>query len=102
MKLAIVTACPSGRVSSVLSARLLDAAAQRQGWSTSVEVFDPQHPDQRLSAADIEAADWVLVVLRMHCRTSTVSCSRRPSRLPRMQPHRLQLPLRRARRGWSR
>ena len=62
MKLAIVTACPSGRVSSVLSARLLDAAAQRQGWSTSVEVFDPQHPDQRLSAADIEAADWVLVV----------------------------------------
>lgn len=62
MKLAIVTACPSGRVSSVLSARLLDAAAQRQGWSTSVEVFDPQHPEQRLSAADIEAADWVLVV----------------------------------------
>lgn len=62
MKLAIVTACPSGRVSSVLSARLLDAAAQRQGWSTSVEVFDPQHPEQRLSAAEIEAADWVLVV----------------------------------------
>ncbi|KQQ60634.1 MULTISPECIES: PTS fructose-like transporter subunit IIB [Pseudomonas] len=62
MKLAIVTACPSGRVSSVLSARLLDAAARRQGWSTSVEVFDPQNPEQRLTAADIEAADWVLVV----------------------------------------
>lgn len=62
MKLAIVTACPSGRVSSVLSARLLDAAARRQGWSTSVEVFDSQHPELRLSAADIEAADWVLVV----------------------------------------
>ncbi|MBD8474337.1 PTS fructose-like transporter subunit IIB [Pseudomonas sp. CFBP 8770] len=62
MKLAIVTACPSGRVSSVLSARLLDAAARRQGWTTFVEVFDPQHPELRLSAADIENADWVLVV----------------------------------------
>jgi len=62
MKLAIVTACPNGRVSSVLSARLLDAAAQRQGWSTSVEVHDPNHPELRLSQDDITAADWVLVV----------------------------------------
>jgi PTS system fructose-specific IIC component len=62
MKLAIVTACPSGRVSSVLSARLLDAAAQRQGWSTSVEMHDPQHPERRLSQGAIEEADWVLVV----------------------------------------
>ncbi|MCV4281525.1 PTS fructose-like transporter subunit IIB [Pseudomonas capsici] len=62
MKLAIVTACPNGKVSSVLSARLLDAAAQRQGWETSVEVVDPNKPEQRLSALDIEAADLVLVV----------------------------------------
>ncbi|WP_426113633.1 PTS fructose-like transporter subunit IIB [Pseudomonas sp. DSP3-2-2] len=62
MKLAIVTACPNGKVSSVLSARLLDAAAQRQGWSTSVEVHDPRDPGQQLSAQQIEAADWVLVV----------------------------------------
>ena len=62
MKLAIVTACPNGKISSVLSARLLDAAAQRQGWSTCVEVHDPRHPEKHLSAADIEAADWVLVV----------------------------------------
>ncbi|WP_414705380.1 hypothetical protein, partial [Pseudomonas sp.] len=34
MNLLIVTACPNGRVTSVLSARLLDAAAQRLGWST--------------------------------------------------------------------
>jgi PTS system fructose-specific IIC component len=38
MKLAIVTACPNGMVTSVLCARLLEAAAQRQGWSTSVEI----------------------------------------------------------------
>ena len=62
MKLAIVTACPNGKISSVLSARLLDAAAQRQGWSTCVEVHDPRHPEKQLSAADIDAADWVLVV----------------------------------------
>lgn len=62
MNIAIVTACPNGQVSSVLSARLLEAAAQRLGWSTSVEVHDPQQPQRQLSAAVIAAADWVLVV----------------------------------------
>lgn len=62
MKLAIVTACPNGMVTSVLCARLLDAAAQRQGWSTSVEVHDAQHPERQLSAATLDAAEWVLVV----------------------------------------
>ncbi|MEG5264684.1 PTS fructose-like transporter subunit IIB [Pseudomonas sp. JDS28PS106] len=62
MKLAIVTACPNGKVSSVLSARLLDAAAQRRGWETCVEVIDPHKPDRHLSAMDIEAADVILVV----------------------------------------
>ncbi|KPW69217.1 Phosphotransferase system, fructose-specific IIBC component [Pseudomonas syringae pv. broussonetiae] len=62
MKLAIVTACPNGKVSSVLSARLLEAAALRQGWETSVEIIDPNKSDQQLSAQDIEAADLVLVV----------------------------------------
>ncbi|KWS14577.1 PTS fructose transporter subunit IIBC [Pseudomonas amygdali pv. ulmi] len=62
MKLAIVTACPNGKVSSVLSARLLEAAALRQGCETSVEIIDPNKADQHLSAQDIEAADLVLVV----------------------------------------
>ncbi len=62
MNIAIVTACPNGQVSSVLSARLLEAAAQRLGWSTSVEVHDPRQPQGQLSAAVIAAADWVLVV----------------------------------------
>lgn len=71
MKLAIVTACPNGRVSSVLSARLLNAAAQRQGFSTCVEVFDPQRPETQLTADAIAAADWVLVV-----RTGPLDLSR--------------------------
>lgn len=62
MKIAIITACPNGQVSSLLSARLLDAAAQRQGWSTSVEVHDAEHPERQLSPAVIAAADWVLVI----------------------------------------
>ena len=62
MKLAIVTACPNGMVTSVLCARLLDAAAQRQGWSTSVEVTDAAHPEKQLSAATLDAAEWVLLV----------------------------------------
>ncbi|MGV8919124.1 MAG: PTS fructose-like transporter subunit IIB [Pseudomonas sp.] len=62
MKLAIVTACPNGKVSSVLSARLLEAAAQRQGWHTSVEIHDPKNPGNQLSPEEIVAADWVLVV----------------------------------------
>ncbi|MBJ9976286.1 PTS fructose-like transporter subunit IIB [Pseudomonas sp. S75] len=62
MNIAIVTACPNGQVSSVLSARLLAAAAQRRGWSTSVEVWDAEHPERRLSAAQIAEADWVLVI----------------------------------------
>ncbi|QBF28472.1 PTS fructose-like transporter subunit IIB [Pseudomonas tructae] len=62
MNIAIVTACPNGQVSSVLSARLLEAAAQRLGWNTCVEVHDPQQPERQLSAAAIAAADWVLVI----------------------------------------
>ncbi|MDF9618672.1 PTS fructose-like transporter subunit IIB [Pseudomonas entomophila] len=62
MNIAIVTACPNGQVSSVLSARLLAAAAQRRGWSTSVEVQDADHPERRLTPAQIAEADWVLVV----------------------------------------
>lgn len=62
MKLAIITACPNGQVSSVVSARLLDAAAQRLGWSTCVEQHDPAHPERQLSPAAIADADWVLLV----------------------------------------
>ncbi|MBF8720711.1 PTS fructose-like transporter subunit IIB [Pseudomonas guariconensis] len=62
MNIAIITACPNGQVSSVLSARLLSAAAQQRGWSTSVEVQDAEHPERCLSPAQIAEADWVLVV----------------------------------------
>ncbi len=65
MNLLIVTACPNGRVTSVLSARLLDAAAQRLGWSTQVEVLQSAAAaadSATLSDAQIAAADLVVVV----------------------------------------
>lgn len=62
MNLALITACPGGQIASVLSARLLRAAAERLGWCVSVEQHDPQKPELQLSAAQIEAADLVLVV----------------------------------------
>mgnify|MGYP002759966288 FL=1 len=62
MNIAIVTACPNGQVSSVLSARLLAAAAQRRGWKTCVEVQDAEHPERQLTPAQVADADWVLVV----------------------------------------
>lgn len=62
MNLALITACPNGQIASVLSARLLRAAAERLGWSVCVEQRDPQHPERQLSEGQIAAADWVLVV----------------------------------------
>lgn len=62
MNLALISACPNGQISSVLSARLLRAAAERLGWSVCVEQRDPQHPERQLSEGQIAAADWVLVV----------------------------------------
>ncbi|WP_349616018.1 PTS fructose-like transporter subunit IIB [Azotobacter salinestris] len=62
MNLLIVTACPSGMVTSVLCARLLEAAALRLGWTTRVEVHDPRAIGSPLSEGDIAAADLVVVV----------------------------------------
>ncbi|MDT3721992.1 PTS fructose-like transporter subunit IIB [Pseudomonas oryzihabitans] len=61
MNIAIVTTCPTGMVTSVLSARLLDAAAQRRGWTTSVEIHDG--PEATLLSDDqVARAELVVVV----------------------------------------
>jgi len=71
MNLLIVTACPNGQVTSVLCSRLLQAAAERLGWQTRVEVHDARAIGAPLSEAEIAAADWVLVV-----KTGELSLSR--------------------------
>lgn len=62
MNVLIVTACPNGQVTSVLCSRLLQAAAQRLGWSSQVEVHDAKAIGSPLSTEHIEAAELVLVV----------------------------------------
>ncbi|WP_308462707.1 PTS fructose transporter subunit IIB, partial [Pseudomonas aeruginosa] len=68
MKLAIVTACPGGQVTSVLAARLLRGAAERLGWETCVEANAGSRPEGELSAEQIAEADWVLPVSYTHLR----------------------------------
>jgi len=62
MNVLIVTACPNGMVTSVLTSRLLEAAAHRLGWSTAVEVHDPKAIGSPLTPAQITNADLVVVV----------------------------------------
>ncbi len=62
MNLLIVTACPNGMVTSVLTSRLLEAAAHRLGWSTAVEVHDPKAIGSPLTPAQIANAGLVVVV----------------------------------------
>lgn len=62
MNLLIVTACPNGMVTSVLTSRLLEAAAHRLGWSTAVEVHDPKAIGSPLTPAQIANAELVVVV----------------------------------------
>ena len=62
MNLLIVTACPNGMVTSVLTSRLLEAAAHRLGWSTAVEVHDPKAIGSPLTPEQIANADLVVVV----------------------------------------
>ncbi|PKL98911.1 MAG: PTS fructose transporter subunit IIBC [Gammaproteobacteria bacterium HGW-Gammaproteobacteria-9] len=71
MNLLIVTACPNGMVTSVLTSRLLEAAAHRLGWSTAVEVHDPKAIGSPLTPAQIANADLVVVV-----KTGPVSLQR--------------------------
>ena len=59
MNLLIVTACPNGMVTSVLTSRLLEAAAHRMGWSTAVEVHDPKAIGSPLTPAQIALA-WLV------------------------------------------
>ncbi|MHC1478840.1 PTS fructose-like transporter subunit IIB [Frateuria aurantia] len=61
MNVVLVSACPSGMVTSYLAASAVAAAVQRRGWSLQSEVRGQVRPVVALSAADIDAADYVLI-----------------------------------------
>lgn len=61
MKIAIITACPSGVANSILAAGLLDKAAKELNWSATVECQSTVIPGYTLSASDIAEADFVVI-----------------------------------------
>jgi PTS system fructose-specific IIC component len=61
MKIAIITACPSGVANSILAAGLLEQAAKELNWSATVECQSTVMQGYTLSASDIAEADVVVV-----------------------------------------
>ena len=61
MKLAIVTACPSGVANSVIAAGLMKKAADELNWDVNIECQSSISPVDTLTQAQIEAADCIII-----------------------------------------
>ncbi|MGL4379780.1 MAG: PTS fructose transporter subunit IIBC [Vibrio sp.] len=65
MKIAIVTACPSGVSNSIIAAGLLQQACKTVGWEAAIECHSTVIAGHTLTADEIQAAD--LVILATNC-----------------------------------
>ncbi|EIV8493248.1 PTS fructose transporter subunit IIBC [Vibrio vulnificus] len=61
MKIAIITACPSGVANSIIAAGLLEQAAKSLNWDASIECQSSVMPTTPLSAHQIADADVVVI-----------------------------------------
>lgn len=61
MKLAIITACPSGIASSILAAGLIEKASAELNWQASIECQSSIKPVQILTQQQIEQADYIII-----------------------------------------
>ncbi|WP_424000424.1 PTS fructose transporter subunit IIB [Haloarcula salina] len=61
MKLVAVTSCPTGIAHSQMAAENLEQTAEQLGHDIKVEVQGAMGAENELSAADIEAADAVII-----------------------------------------
>ncbi|WP_028863443.1 PTS fructose transporter subunit IIBC [Psychromonas aquimarina] len=61
MKLAIVTACPSGIANSIIAAGLLEKAASELNWEAQIECQSSVIPVQALTEQQIEDADCIII-----------------------------------------
>ncbi|WNJ97395.1 PTS fructose transporter subunit IIBC [Vibrio ruber] len=61
MKIAIITACPSGVANSILAAGLLEQAAKSLNWSATVECHSSVVDGYTLTDADIAEAELVVI-----------------------------------------
>ncbi|CAM3903508.1 PTS system fructose-specific EIIBC component [Vibrio aerogenes CECT 7868] len=70
MKIAIITACPSGVANSVLAAGLLEQAAKSLNWSATVECHSSVVDGYTLTDNDIAEADAVVIAANCPVDTS--------------------------------
>ncbi|MGL0949882.1 PTS fructose transporter subunit IIBC [Vibrio vulnificus] len=61
MKIAIITACPSGVANSIIAAGLLEQAAKSLNWDASIECQSSVMPTTPLSVQQIADADVVVI-----------------------------------------
>jgi len=61
MKIAIITACPSGVANSILAAGLLEQASNSLGWSANVECQSSVVEQKTLTNAQIAEAELVVI-----------------------------------------
>ncbi|MDC0611006.1 PTS fructose transporter subunit IIBC [Vibrio sp.] len=61
MKIAIITACPSGVANSILAAGLLEQASKSLGWSANVECQSSVVEQNTLTDAQISEAELVVI-----------------------------------------
>ncbi|SHO58288.1 PTS fructose transporter subunit IIBC [Vibrio quintilis] len=70
MKIAIITACPSGVANSVLAAGLLEQAAKSLNWSATVECHSSVVDGYTLTDNDIAEAEAVIIAANCPVDTS--------------------------------
>ena len=61
MKIAIITACPSGVANSILAAGLLEQAAEQLGWTANIECQSTVIEPNTLTPSEIDQADYVII-----------------------------------------
>ncbi|KOO04336.1 PTS fructose transporter subunit IIBC [Vibrio nereis] len=61
MKIAIITACPSGVANSILAAGLLEQAAEQLGWTANIECQSTVIEPNTLTLSEIDQADCVII-----------------------------------------
>jgi len=61
MKIVAVTACPTGIAHTYMAAEKLERAGKKLGWAVKVETQGSMGIENALTAADVAAADVVLL-----------------------------------------
>ncbi|WP_299015270.1 PTS fructose transporter subunit IIBC [uncultured Photobacterium sp.] len=61
MKIAVVTACPSGIANSVIAAGLMEKAAAELKWTADIECQSTVMPVKALTSAQINDADYIVI-----------------------------------------